>query len=70
MDSGPRNSQLRYFKIQDKSDAWKLFRILREIIPQLEIKDLSRQYTNVNWIKSGHYELWLSREIVRIEPIN
>ncbi len=66
--SGPQESQLRYFKRQDKSEARELFRILRKLIPQLELLDLSSQYERVGWIKSGHYELWVSPDLVRLEP--
>ncbi len=69
VDFGPRESQLRYFKRQDESEARELFGILRGLIPQLELKDLSRQFARVGWIKSGHYELWLSPDIVRLEPL-
>ncbi len=65
---GPQVSQLRYFKTQDEPEARELFAILRRVIPKLELKNFSREYERVTWIKRGHYELWLSPDLVRLEP--
>jgi hypothetical protein len=65
---GPQVSQLRYFKTKDEPEARELFAILRKIIPTLELKDLSREYARVGWINPGHYELWLSPNLVQLEP--
>lgn len=67
VDSGPRKSQLRYFKRQDQPQARELFDILRKLIPELEISDVSGEYESVGWIRSGHYELWLSPNIMRLQ---
>lgn len=67
IDSGPGKSQLRYFKRQDQTQAQELFVILSKLIPQLEINDLSGKYESVGWIKSGHYELWLSPSLTRLQ---
>ena len=63
MSYGPRVSQLRYFKKEDGPEAQELFKNLRLFIPDLELKDFSSQYSNVSWIKRGHYELWFSEEV-------
>lgn len=68
VDSGPRKSQLRYFKRQDQPQAQELFDMLRKLIPKLEINDVSGKYESVGWIRSGHYELWLSPDIMRLQP--
>lgn len=64
---GPRNSQLRYFKKDNKSQATALFSVLRRFIPMLQLKDFSREYSNVRWIKTGHFELWLSPDLMHLE---
>lgn len=68
VDAGPRKSQLRYFKRQDQTQAQELFDALRKLIPELEISDLSGKYESVSWIKSGHYELWLAPDLMRLQP--
>lgn len=67
VDSAPQESQLRYFKKEDESQATELLAVLRRLIPELKLKDFSRQYSHVRWIKTGHFELWLSPELVQIE---
>lgn len=63
VDYGPRKSQLRYFKRQDQQQAEELFAALRRQIPQLELNDASGRFQNVDWIKPGHYELWLAPDL-------
>ena len=63
---GPLDSQLRYFKKEDKTQAQELFETLRGLIPGLKLKDFSQEYSHVGWIKSGHYELWLSPELMHL----
>jgi hypothetical protein len=67
VDSGPGKSQLRYFKRQDRTQVRELFDMLRKLIPQLELSDLSGKYESVGWIKSGHFELWLSPDLMRLQ---
>jgi len=69
VDVGPEKSQLRFFKPQDKTEADELLEMLRKYIPQIELQDLSRQYANVGWLKSGHYELWLSPKLADLESL-
>jgi hypothetical protein len=63
VESGPKDSDLRFFKKQDRETAEALFADLKKVIPSLELKDLSSQYRSVDFIKPGHYELWLSPDI-------
>ncbi|MEH6444453.1 MAG: hypothetical protein V7784_11200 [Oceanospirillaceae bacterium] len=58
--TGPYNSQLRFFKSADQSNAKYLVNQLRKLIPSIETVDLSGKYNSVSWIKSGHFEIWLS----------
>jgi len=64
---GPKNSELRYFKKQDQTQAQELFNELRKLIPQLKISNLSDKYESVDWIKPGHYELWLSSDLTNLQ---
>jgi hypothetical protein len=68
VDSGPQTSQLRFFKTKDEPEARELFAILGRIVPELELKDFSRQYGRVGWLNPGHYELWLSPNLDHLEP--
>jgi hypothetical protein len=61
--SGPQVSQLRFFKEQDAKYAEQLISELEKILPLLELKDLSFRYKKIEWIKPGHFELWLSPDI-------
>lgn len=63
---GPRKSQLRYFKKQDQQQAQELLVTLRTMIPAIELSDLSGKFDNTDWVKPGHYELWLSPEVIRL----
>ena len=67
VNSGPRNSELRYFKKQDQTQAQELFNTLKKLIPQLKIRDLSDKYESVDWIKPGHYELWFSPNLMNLQ---
>ena len=67
VDTGPQRSQFRYFKRQDQTQAREIFEVLRALIPQLELRDESAKYENVDWIKSGHYELWLAPDLKRLQ---
>ncbi len=62
-----QDSQLRYFKKEDEFKASELFEVLRRLIPDLKLKDLSRKYSQVRWIQTGHFELWLSPELVQLK---
>ena len=66
---GPADSQLRFFKTQDKIEAEKLLRKLQKILPNLHLNDLSRQFGRITWIKAGHYELWFSPNVTELKAI-
>jgi len=63
LNTGPSESQLRFFRIQDKNEAEQLFHELKKALPQLQLKDFSRQYQSIDWLKPGHYELWLTPDV-------
>jgi len=66
---GPRESQLRYFKRGDDSQAKELLTVLRKLIPELKLINFSDKYSHVRWIKTGHFELWLSPKLEKIESL-
>jgi hypothetical protein len=68
VEDGPRNTQLRYFKKEDAPQAAELLSELEKFIPNINLKDYSRQYSNLSWIKPGHLELWLSPGLKKIMP--
>jgi hypothetical protein len=63
VSSGPRNTELRFFREQDSADAVEILKELRKDIPGAQLKNLSAQYRTVEWIKPGHYELWFAPEV-------
>lgn len=63
VDVGPSRSQLRVFKAVDRQRAHRIARAVREVIPDLEVKDFTAEYGKVVWVKPGHLELWLAPEI-------
>jgi hypothetical protein len=68
IDNGPPDTQLRYFKKEDLSQASELLSKLKRFIPNISLKDFSRQYSNIKWIKPGHLELWLSPRLLHLRP--
>jgi hypothetical protein len=62
--SGPRNTELRIFREQDSADALEILKKLRKDVPSAQLKNLSAQYRSVEWIKPGHFELWLAPEVI------
>ena len=60
---GPSVSQLRYFHRTDQQQAIELFGLLRQSVPDLQLRDFSSEYSAALWIEPGHYELWLSRRV-------
>lgn len=56
---GPSESQLRYFKEEDNSEAQKLFEVLHALLPDLKLKDFSSDYLHSTWIERGQFELWI-----------
>lgn len=68
IDKAPPDTQLRYFKKEDKPQAAELLSKLKKFIPNIRLKDFSGQYSNIKWIKPGHLELWLSPSLLRLRP--
>ena len=68
VDFGPDESQLRYFKQVDEEEVQVLLELLKKLIPGLVLRDLSKQYAQAGWIKPGHYELWLSPDLLQVAP--
>ena len=64
--NGPRDTQLRYFKRQDRDQAQQLLAEIRKVFPQSRLQDLSAQFVSAAWMKSGHYELWLAADVGKI----
>lgn len=64
---GPSRTQLRFFKAEDKAQARELSRELQKMLPHVDLKDLSREYARMTWIKPGHYELWLDPRLARLK---
>jgi hypothetical protein len=66
VQNGPGVSQLRFYKSADQREAASLAADLRKAIPRIVLQDLSAQYGKVTWIDAGHFELWLSPDVVRL----
>jgi len=64
----PPRTELRYFKKQDYAHAKELFNRLHKLIPDLELRDYSVKYEKSDWIKPGHFELWISPALTRLQP--
>jgi hypothetical protein len=64
--SGPQQNQLRFFKLADRATAQVLVTKLKEALPGVSRRDMSREYRQVRWIEPGHLELWLAPSATRI----
>ncbi len=63
---GPEQSQLRFFKRQDREEAEQLLGELKKGFPGLQLQDLSGRYQAIEWLKPGHFELWLAPNVSKI----
>ena len=68
VSEGPKQSQLRFFRQTDQSQAEALLAEIRKAVPLTVLQDMSRQYQQVQWIEPGHYELWLAPNVATIAP--
>ncbi|KWC36272.1 hypothetical protein WL51_19345 [Burkholderia ubonensis] len=68
VDSGPQQSQLRYFRSSDQDRAQALLAEIRKAVPHAVLRDMSDQYQQVSWIEPGHFELWLAPNDTPIAP--
>ena len=57
---GPSVDVIRYFKAGDRTGALAIIRALKQVLPRLWLRDLSAEYDRIDWVKHGHYELWLA----------
>jgi hypothetical protein len=64
--SGPLQSQLRFFKPGDQAQARVLLAEIKMALPLVTLQDMSGQYGHATWIDQGHFELWLSSNVLRI----
>jgi hypothetical protein len=64
--TGPQQTQLRFFRAEDRSLAQALLNELRKGIPGVVLSNLSGQYKQATWIDAGHLELWLAPGLKRI----
>lgn len=66
--SGPFQSQLRFFKPADQAGAQALLIEIKRVMPVVALQNLSGQYGHATWIDPGHFELWLSPNVLRGAP--
>jgi hypothetical protein len=66
VNSGPQQTQLRFFRDADFTQAQALLGELRKGIPGVVLSNLSAQYRQATWIDAGHVELWLAPSVNRI----
>jgi hypothetical protein len=68
VNTGPNQSQLRYFRASDQDQAQALLAEIKKAVPRAVLQDMSGQYQQVNWIEPGHFELWLAPNVTTIAP--
>ncbi|MFC1825558.1 hypothetical protein ACFL9T_22840 [Thermodesulfobacteriota bacterium] len=59
VDFGPSNSEIRYFRKEEKEEAKKAMEILINEGLNISLRDLSQKYQESTSIRPRHYELWL-----------
>jgi hypothetical protein len=68
VNAGPQQSELRFFRRADQTQAQALLAEVKKGIPPTVLKDMSSQYQQVGWIGQGHYELWLGPNVTKFAP--
>lgn len=63
VNSGPQDSQLRYFRKQDKDEAVLLLKELQKMHSPIRLQDMSARYKGMEAVNAGHYELWLAPDV-------
>ena len=58
---GPRSSELRFFRRDEKEEAQIIQRICIDSGYNMELKDLSKRYENSTTIRPRHYEIWFGQ---------
>lgn len=66
--TGPGQSQLRFFRRTDKTEAQALLVEIKKAVPLTVLKDMSIEYQQLTWIEPGHYELWLAPNVTKFAP--
>jgi hypothetical protein len=61
VDTGPRNSQLRYFRNTEKEEAVKIIDVLDQIGVRLNLEYI-RGYEESDKIRPGHFEIWFAAD--------
>jgi hypothetical protein len=65
---GPPATELRFFKTRDRAATLQLQAQLSSRIPQLQVKDMSAEFSQATWLKPGHLELWLAPGLTQFGP--
>ena len=60
VETFPKRSQLRFLKAADGPEAAELLNILKAHIPDLTIRDMSKDFGDKDFAKPRTYELWLA----------
>jgi hypothetical protein len=66
VNTGPPQSQLRFFKQADMAQARTLVAEIRKAVPDVVLQNMSGQYQQVSWVDPGHFEFWLAPNVTRI----
>jgi len=61
VDTGPRMSQLRYFRNTEKEEAVKIIDVLDQIGVRLNLEYI-RGYEESDKIRPGHFEIWFAAD--------
>jgi hypothetical protein len=67
--AGPDQTQLRLFKKVDAKEAARLLIALKKQLTRIVLLDLSPTYDQMNSIRPGHLELWLSTGLEKLGPL-
>lgn len=65
VSKGPNDSQLYFYRKQDKDDAELLLKELQKLHPQIRLQDYSDKYKGLEAANAGHYELWFAPDATK-----
>lgn len=65
VDAFPKQSQLRFLKSADGDEATELLNILKPHVPDLVLRDMSKDFDDKDFAKPRTYELWLASTAVQ-----
>jgi hypothetical protein len=60
LDTGPTNTELRFFNGSEPADTQRLVNALNQLGLKVNQVDLSNRYKNSTSIRPRHYELWIN----------